>query len=123
MEEDMFGTDTDFMQLFETLLKEPYANGPIARLVEPERLSEVLVAKAALEDIIAKSGEDAKVEMHFNPEFGAISLTAEVESLEIRDFTGFSRIFENASNAEFFPLTNGKVSIGLMFYEAFIVLR
>jgi len=111
-----------FMPLFEALLKAPYASGPAARLLDPKRLREVLEAKLLLEQLLLQSDEDAKVVMDYKPDFGAISLKADVESLEIRDLDAFSRALNKASNIEFYPLTNGKFSIGIMFYHAFISL-
>ena len=118
--EDNFNS---FMPLFEALLKSPYENGPVARLLNPKRLRDVFEAKLLLEKLLLQSDQDSEVIMDFKPDFGAISLKADVESLEVRDLAALSDLLSSASNVEFYPLTNGKLSIGIMFYHAFTTLQ
>jgi len=118
--EDNFNS---FMPLFEALLKAPYANGPVARLLNPKRLREVMDAKLLLEQLLLQSDENPKVIMDLKPDFGAISLKMDVDSLEVRELSRLSKALSNASNIEFYPLTNGKLSIDIMFYHAFSTLQ
>lgn len=89
-------------------------NHPKTCMINPKRWRELLLAKEALNDLLKQNGEGS-VEITYFPEFLSASISAEVESLEVQDFTAFQIAMVKANNFEIYPLVNGKLRIAFMF--------
>lgn len=89
-------------------------NHPKTCVINPKRWCELLLAKEALNDLLKQNG-DGSAEITYFPEFLSASISAEVESLEVQDFTAFQIAMVKANNFEIYPLVNGKLRIAFMF--------
>lgn len=87
---------------------------PEMSILNFQRYSEILIAKKAFDDLLRKSGE-ARSKISFHPMFCSVSLSADVDSLEVCDLYAFHTIIEKSNNFEIIPLANGQIRISFMF--------
>lgn len=112
--------------LLEDLENDPLLNGlcewlrdnqPKMQILNVRRYYEMLIAKAAFDDVLKKNWDSEPSTVELNPAFACASLRAEVDSFEVTDIDAFSLLLSKADNFEVVPLTNGKLRLAFMFYH------
>ncbi len=88
-------------------------------ILNPPRFYDLLLSKAALDDLLRKSGEELSF-ISYSPSLLRAALSADVETLEILDITAFRIAISGADNIEICQLANGKVRLSLMFNHALL---
>lgn len=112
--------------LLEDLENDPLLNGlcewlrdnqPKMQVLNVRRYYEMLIAKAAFDDVLKKNWGSDPSTVEMNPTFACASLRAEVDSFEVIDIDAFSLLLSKADNFEIVPLVNGKLRLAFMFYR------
>lgn len=85
------------------------------KLLNVPRYRQMLVAASRLKDLLCRSGEEGEIEIKLYHEFNLGSLTAEICSLTVQEPSLFTELVREADNFEVYPLTNGKLRIGIVF--------
>lgn len=78
----------------------------------------MVAAKKGLDMLLQECGDDGSVQIKLSPEFSCGSVTVDMDSLEVFKPKLFAVATEKADNFEFYALTNGKIRLALMFYDA-----
>ena len=87
------------------------------KLLEVERWKEMLTAKEILEEILREMGEETAVRIQMELSFSAAALTVELEDFYVLKPEKFVEIIRLADNFEIYPLLNGGMRMGFMFYR------
>lgn len=112
--------------LLEDLENDPLLNGlcewlrdnqPKMQILNVRRYYEMLIAKAAFDDVLKKNWDSDPSTVELKLAFACASLRAEVDSFEVTDIDAFSFLLSKADNFEVVPLTNGKLRLAFMFYH------
>ena len=109
--------------IFKVIMSAIQESEKTAKILNPRRYAELLIARAAIDSLLRQNGEATHAEIKFHHAFSSASICAEVDSLEVRDMAAFSIAMGKANNFEFYPLTNGKIKLAFTFQHVLIPIE
>lgn len=108
--------------IISTLIEIIRKSQPKVSVINFLRYSQILKAKKAFDALLDENGEEQSV-LTFNLMFCSASLTADVDTLEVRNYAGFLDIMRDSNNFEVIPLENGCLRISFVFNHALLKIE
>lgn len=88
-----------------------------------DRYQQMALSAAQLHEILRVSNEGNKIEVDTIDDFNIGSVSVELSELTVTNPTLFCKIISACDNFEIYPLTNGKIRLGLTFRQMFNSMR
>lgn len=108
--------------IISTLIEIIRKSQPKVSVINYLRYAQILKAKKAFDALLDENGEEQSV-LTFNLMFCSASLTADVDTLEVRNYAGFLDIMRDSNNFEVIPLENGCLRISFVFNHALLKIE